>query len=65
LLRVRCGLGHAAQQKDELDRAIELLTPVADADEAKEVYSLLRATAAFEIALCHYKKEDPATALEK
>lgn len=54
MLRVRCGLGHAAQQKEEYEKAIELLTPVADADEAKEVYSLLRATAAFEMALCYY-----------
>jgi len=58
LIRVRCALGHAAQQKEEYEKATDLLTPVVDAEDPKNIYGLNKATASFELGLCAYKQDE-------
>jgi len=53
-IRMRCCLGHLAQKEEDYDKAIEILKAVADQEEIKDVYLLKKATATFELALCHY-----------
>jgi len=64
LLRVRCALGHLLQKEEKHDEAIAMLGPVVE-DVEIDVNSLLRATAAFEMALCHYIKEESEPAFDK
>jgi len=64
-IRIRCCLGHLAQKEEDYDKAIEILKVVADQEDIKDVYKLSKATAAFELALCHYLKTEVDPALER
>jgi len=70
-IRLLCALGHVAQKSEEYDTAIgHLSDPILkieeltdkDGEPIPDPYSLNKATASFELALCYYQKEEAAKA---